>query len=192
MLIIFLTGAFIGAAGLWLAFQYNVEFRCFLFEEVEINLPRSQVDAFVQSILQGDQAEAFRLWEVYDDPSSVKQKSLMKRRAAVLSDMFSANIEPEYRVLDVEWWTTCCEPHVTNNSRSAGGARIRVQFIDENGSPVQYIFDVFTREQPYWGDAAGNPLRDWVIKDVYPREETPLFWQLVFEPQVQYVQLPEP
>jgi hypothetical protein len=28
----------------------------------------------------------------------------------------------------------------------------------------------------YWGDAAGNPLRDWAIVDIYPEGLQPLAW----------------
>ena len=161
ILFIFLAGIGIGASGLWLAIQNNTELRYFLLEQATANLPQAQIAAFAQSIVQDDKTEALKLWEVYDGSSSEQPSALVKRRENVISDLLSSKIAPEYMVLGIEWWTTCCEPSVTNDSRNAGGARIKVQFLDENGLPILYTFDVFTREQPYWGSAEGYPPRDW-------------------------------
>jgi len=188
VLLIFLAGIIIGASGLWLAIQNNTELRYFLFEQATASLPQSKIAAFVQSIAQNDKTTALKLWEVYDDPTSEQQRALMERRENIISNLLSAKIEPEYMVLHVEWWTTCCEPSVTCDSRNAGGARIMVQFLDKNGQPMLYTFDVFTRDQPYWGGAAGYPPRDWVIRDVYPHGQKPLFWIQIYEPQIRYVQ----
>jgi len=192
ILLIFLVGIVFGASGLWLAIQNNTELRYFLFEQATASLPQSKIAAFVQSIVQGDRATALKLWEVYDDPSSEQQNALTQRRDKVISDLLSAQIQPEYMVLGIEWWSTCCEPSVINDSRSAGGARIRVQFIDKNGLPMLYIFDIFTREQPYWGSAAGYPPRDWVIRDVYPYDQNPMYWLLIYEPQIRSIQPQKP
>ncbi|MFZ5878554.1 MAG: hypothetical protein ACOY0R_04230 [Chloroflexota bacterium] len=187
VLLVFLAGIIIGAGGLWLAIQNNTELRYLLLEKATASLPQSTIAAFVQSIVHNDKAAALKLWEVYDDPTSEQQRALMKRREKVISDLLSAKIEPEYMVLHIEWWSTCCEPGVINDSRSAGGARIHVQFLDNNGKPMLYIFDVFTRE-PYWGSAEGYQPRDWVIRDVYPYDQDPMYWLLIYEPQIRHVQ----
>jgi hypothetical protein len=171
---IFLIGIIVGVGGLWFAIQNNTELRYFLFEQATASLPQSKIATFVQSIVQGDRETALKLWEVYDDPSSEQQSALMDRREKVISDLLSAKIKPDYMVLHIEWWSTCCEPSVINDSRNAGGARINVQFLDNNGNPISYIFDVFTREQPYWGGAEGYQPRDWVIRDVYPSGLCPI------------------
>jgi hypothetical protein len=189
--LIFLIGVIVGVGGLWFAIQNNTELRYFLFEQATASLPQSKIAAFVQSIAQGDRETALKLWEVYDDPSSEQQSALMERREKVISDLLSAKIKPEYMVLHIEWWSTCCEPSVINDSRNAGGARINVQFLDNNGNPISYIFDVFTRE-PYWGGAEGYQPRDWVIRDVYPYDQNPMYWLLIYEPKIRYIQLPEP
>ena len=74
----------------------------------------------------------------------------------------------------------------------AGGARINGQFLDNGGNPISYVFDVFTREQPYWGSAQGYPPRDWVIKDVYPYDQNPMCWLLIYDPIIRHIQLPQP
>lgn len=181
----FLVGAGVGAGGLWLIAQRNTELRYYLLERSTVNQPQAQVAEFAQAIAQGERRTAVALWEI-ESPEA--QSELATRRETIVSDLIEAGVDPEYRILQVEWWTTCCEPTVMCDSRSAGGARIAVQFLDENGQRLRYTFDVFAREQPYWGSAAGYPPREWVIRDVYPVGEEPLFWRRVYEPQVRYVQ----
>lgn len=189
---IFLAGIGIGASGLWLIVQNNIELRYYLLEQPTGNQPQAQVANFVQAIVRGDNSSALKLWEIHDDSPSGTQNELVKRRESVISNLIATGITPDYMILGVEWWTTCCEPSVTCDSRNAGGARIKVQFLDKNGSPILYTFDVFTREQPYWGGAEGYPPRDWVIRDVYPDDQEPLFWLLIYEPQIRYIQSSEP
>jgi hypothetical protein len=180
----FLAGIGIGVGGLWLIVQNNVELRYYLLEHSTGDLPQAQIAAFVQAVVRGDRSAALELWEIED---TYEQSELARRRESVISNLVAAGIAPDYMVLGVEWWTTCCEPSVTCDSRNAGGARIRVQFLDENGQPIHYAFDVFAREQPYWGSAAGYPSRDWVIRDVYSHGQEPLFWTQVYEPRIRYV-----
>jgi hypothetical protein len=189
---IFLAGIGIGASGWWLIVQNNIELRYYLLEQPTGNQPQAQVANFVQAIVRGDNSSALKLWEIHDDSPSGIQSELGKRRGSVISNLIATGITPDYTILGVEWWTTCCEPSVTCDSRNAGGARIKVQFLDKNGSPILYTFDVFTREQPYWGGAEGYPPRDWAIRDVYPNDQEPLFWLLIYEPQIRYIQSSEP
>jgi len=39
-----------------------------------------------------------------------------------------------------------------------------------------YVFDVFVRGNTYWGAAMGYPPREWLLRDVYPDGQAPLFW----------------
>jgi hypothetical protein len=128
------------------------------------------------------------LWEISDRTSSEEQIALMKRRDDVITDLLLAKIESKYLIRNIEWWTICCEPNVTNDSRYAGGARITVQFIDQQGLPITYIFDVFTQ----WGSSEPSWSQVWTIRDIYPREQNPMVWLRVYEPQIRYVQFPDP
>lgn len=175
ILLFILVGVVVGVGGLWFAIQNITELRFFLFEQATANLPQAKIAEFVQSIVQGDKDTALKLWEVFEDTSSEQQRALIKRREKIVSDLVSAKITPEYRVLNIDWWATCCEPRVINDSRNAGGARINVRFVDTYGNPRTFFFDVFTREQPYWGGAEGFPPRDWVIRDVYPHDQKPMY-----------------
>jgi hypothetical protein len=189
---VFLAGVGIGGGGLWLAVQNSAGLRYFILNQPTGDQPQAQVAAFTQAIVRGDKTAALKLWQIYEGSSSEKQTAMGKRQQIVISDLMSAKINPEYMILGVEWWTTCCEPNVTNDSRDAGGARISVQFLDKNGLPIGYTFDVFTRDQPYWGGAEGYPPRDWVIRDIYSLDKEPLFWILVYAPQIRSIQSSEP
>ena len=192
VLFIFLIGIGIGASGLWLAIQNIDGLRYFLLDHPTGNLPKEKVDAFVQSIIQGNKTAAVKLWEIHDQSSPEQKNAMEKRQEIVISALLSADINPEYTILEIEWWRTCCEPGVINNSRDAGGARIKVQFLGKDELPIVYTFDVFTHDQPYWGEAEGYPPRDWVIRDVYPENKKPLFLTLLYEPQIQSIQPSEP
>jgi hypothetical protein len=189
IVIIFLAGIGIGAGGLWLIVQNDIELRYYLLERPTGNQPHAQIGAFVQAIVRGERSTALELWEIEDTDT---QSELVRRQKSVISDLVAAGISPDYMILSVEWWTTCCEPSVTCDSRNAGGARILVQFLDKKGEPILYTFDVFTREQPYWGSATGYPSRDWVIRDVYPYDQRPLFWPLKYITQTQSTRFSEP
>lgn len=181
----FLLGLVVGVGGLWLTMRSDGELRYCLLERSMSNQPQAQITAFAQAIARGDRAAALARWEI-DNPSG--QPTLARRRDEVIFDLIAAHVKPDYQVLGVEWWTTCCEPSVTCDSRNAGGARIQVQFLEPTGQPVLYTFDVFAREQPYWGSAAGYPARDWVVRDVYLHGHEPIFWAQVYESQIRYVQ----
>jgi hypothetical protein len=192
ILFIFLAGIGFGAGGVTLASQNQDEIRTIVLAQPTGNSPQAKVAAFVDPVIRGDKTAAIKLWEVNGKSNPERQRAIEKRRESVISDLVATKIKPDFMIREIEWWTTCCEPNVTNNSRNAGGARIKVQFLNQYGSPITYIFDIFTREQPYWGAAEGYRPRDWVIRDVYPEDKKPIFWPLIFESQIQFIQTAEP
>ncbi len=177
---VFLVGFGIGVGALGLAVRDSEGLRYHLLERSGDIRPQELVAAFVKAIVENNRSGALELWKVNGVPM---QEELAKRREMVVSDLMQAGIQPDYMILGIEWWRACCEPSVTCNPRDAGGARISVQFLDGEENPVHYTFDIFTRK-PYWGAAAGYPPREWVIRDVYPEGQKPLFWPLVYEPRI--------
>ena len=175
-LLIFLLGFTAGALALWTVAQNHTELRYYLLEHPTGNQPQVKVDAFLQTITAGDQSAALALWEISNPEAHT---ALTERREHIIDELIAADFDLEYKILRTEWWKTCCMPGVVCDSRSAGGARISVQFIDQEGQPFLYKFDVFARKQPYFGAAVGYPPRDWVIRDVYPSDQNPIFWKLV-------------
>jgi hypothetical protein len=172
-LAIFLIGVGVGAGGFWLVVQNHMELQHYLLGQPAMKPVQAPITHFVQAIARHESATAMTLWEIAEGNT---QEALTQRRESVIADLGNAGIQPDYDILSVEWWSTCCDPSVICDSRGAGGARLRVQLLDKAGQPRSYVFDVFTREQPYWGAAAGYPPREWVLRDVYPYDEKPLFW----------------
>jgi hypothetical protein len=149
-----------------------------LMERVRGETPQARVDAYVQAVLAGDEEAALAAWTPPDPERDEElSEALRQRRRDVTRQLIAAELGEAYTIADVEWWTTCCEPHVTCDARNAGGARIRVQFLDRDGLPIVTVFDVLHRDGAYWGAAAGHPPRRWALYDVYPRGEEPLAWR---------------
>src|SRR5207253_9918275 len=74
---------------------------------------------------------------------------------------------------EVEWWGTCCEPHLVADQRAAGLVRVRLRLVRRDGAAAAYTFDVRTRE-PYPAAGPAFPARQWLLVDVYPSSDEPL------------------
>ena len=142
-----------------------------LLEEALGRTPRHQIASYLSAVSRGDRAAALALWLA---PAS-HQAGLNHRRAAVTDTLLAHGRSLEYRVLDTVWWRTCCEPAVIDDPAQAGGARVQVAISSGSSSEKPYVFDLLV-PGGYWGDAAGNPLRDWEIVDVYDEGMQPLAW----------------
>jgi hypothetical protein len=181
-----LTGALLlGAAVLFPSLRLK------LGERISGNNPEARVRQYVRAVLRGQEATALEAWELFCwQALEDRSEALAERRAAVTRELVHADLQGEFLILNTEWWRTCCEPGVISNPLGAGGARVRVQFIDGHGLPISYIFDVFHRDGPYWGSAMGYPTRHWVLRDIYPLGEEPLYWRMIHVADVR--QLPWP
>ncbi len=141
--------------------------------------PDARVAAYVRAVARGDERAAEALWKV---PSSLPGQSierLQERRRAVTRELATRNLHPTFEVLQTEWWSLCCEPHVVDDSRCASGARMTVQLTADDSSTLTYVFDVFARGGSCWDDDLRLPRR-WVLRDVYPVGAEPLFWRAVY------------
>ena len=140
-----------------------------LLEQALGRTPQHQIAAYLAAIATGDQPAALELWPASQD------HDLLKRRDSMTDKLLARGPSLEHRVLDTIWWRTCCEPAVIDDPAQAGGARIRVVIGGGHEPETTYTFDLLV-PGGYWGDAAGNPLRDWEIVDVYPEGMRPLAW----------------
>jgi len=177
---IILVGIGIGVFWLFTTFPNDIR------EHLTGETPQAKITAYLRAISHHERSAALDLWEL-QAPNPEQYDALRQRREKVTDELLAIGMT-NFTIFDPEWWTTCCEPHVTCSSRNAGGARIQVQILDDKGIPLLYIFDIFAREQPYWGDAMGNPPRQWVIRDVYALGQEPLFWRLVYEPHIRFLE----
>lgn len=152
-----------------------------LLELASNETPGARVSDYLRVIQTQDRAGALEAWTL-PAPNAKSFTSLNERRSQITDELLGRSITG-FTILDTQWWGTCCEPGVTTLARNAGGARLHVQLMDAQGRPWQYIFDVFTNGS-YFGDAIGNPYRHWLLRDVYPSDEPPLFWTLVYSGEV--------
>jgi hypothetical protein len=131
--------------------------------------PQAQIEGYLAAIAEGNRQAALALWLPSKPPAP------QARRESVTDELLSYGAGLAYQTLDIEWWRTCCEPGVIDDPANAGFARVRVAVSGEGKPEAVYLFDVLVPDG-YWGDAAGNPVRHWVIVDVYPEGAAPLFW----------------
>ncbi len=137
-----------------------------------------KVAAYFGAVIEGDERKALAIWQLPDWEgweSSEAAPLLSERRESVTKELIVMGIKG-FDILSIEWWRTCCEPGVIDLPREAGGARIRVQLTSRDNAKCVYILDVFHRETSYWGKAGGYLPRHWVLRDVYPSDQKPLFW----------------
>jgi hypothetical protein len=190
---LFILGSLVGGLlMLWLSGSTAVgAVPATVVERLRGETPEARVRAYADAVLHGDEAAALNAWtlEAHEQPDG-RGEALRARREAITRQLVGAGLVRDFRINHIEWWRTCCEPGVINDSRGAGGARVHVQFLDGDGVPHGYIFDIFHREGPYWGAAMGYPVRRWALYDVYPYDEEPLYWRLVYEPSVRWLAWP--
>lgn len=131
--------------------------------------PQQQIDDLLRTTARGDWDAAMASWSVNDSASD----ELLQRRKEVLGELFGYGPDIQHRILDTEWWTTCCDAGVTQNPRNAGGAVVQVSIGSPTMNERVYVFYLLV-PGGYWGDAAGNPVRTWEIVDIAPEGEPPL------------------
>ncbi len=142
-----------------------------LLEQALGRTPQREIAGYLKATAGGDRSAALALWL---EPAPDNQ-ALLDRRNSVTDTLLGRGAGLQYRILDVTWWRTCCEPAVIDDAAQAGGARVRVAVGGGAGLETTYVFDLLV-PGGYWGDAAGNPLRDWAIVDIYPDGMQPLAW----------------
>ena len=128
--------------------------------------PQARVEAYLKAIAKGDERAALAMWP----PNERLGPDYDERRLAITEKLLALGDDLAYRILDAEWWSTCCEPHVVNDPRLAGFARIKTLINGE-----VYVFDVLaTKGRGCWG--MGGHRWGWRIVDIYPLFGKPLYW----------------
>ena len=144
-----------------------------LIEQVTEETPEARVVAYLEATRQGDEVAAQDCWLPAADPPSPEYAA---RRQAVMEAISALGSDLSFRVLDIEWWRTCCEPGVIDDPRDAGFARLRIAIGGDTDERIIYVFDVLAVGGSHWGEMMGCPLRHWEIIDAYPEGEEPLYW----------------
>lgn len=141
-----------------------------LVERLLGETPERRVAAYLGAVRRGDREAALAAWPLHERaPDELRQ-----RRQAITDELLAIGPGLAYSSGDTGWWTNCCEPGPTNNPDNAGVARLTVFVTGGNDAVLRvYTFDV-TTHSPYWGAAGGNPVRRWLLRDVYPATERPM------------------
>jgi len=143
-----------------------------LVERLIGETPQAKVSSYLALVVSGAREEALALW-----PASERLGPEYEvRRQSLTTELEELGAELSHRVLRIEWWGTCCEPHVITDSQGAGFARLWVEVSGRN-EPRQYVFDLLVRGGSYWGMLEGYPVRHWQIVDIYPPAEEPVYWR---------------
>jgi hypothetical protein len=143
----------------------------YVIEQALGQTPQDQIDQYLADLAKGDRQAALALWL----PPGTSDVALQTRRQSVTDELLAYGSRLEHRVLNLVWWRTCCEPAVIDDPIEAGGVRARVAIRGEQRIESVYRFDLLV-PGGYWGAAAGYPVREWVIVDIYPESAAPLAW----------------
>lgn len=169
----------VGLLFVLVAWNFGIPSRipCFinpLIEKITGETPEAKVAAYLEAIRQGNRASVYNCWRTANEHLGPEYEA---RRQAVTEAISALGSGFSFHVLNVEWWSNCCEPCVIDDPSRAGLARLRVAVGGATEEKVTYVFDVWVTGGPYYGDMMGCPVRHWEIIDAYPEGEEPLYWR---------------
>lgn len=147
-----------------------------LIEKIKNENPEAKVIAYIQTISSGDKEKALSFWKISESYKLSPEycNKIRDRGERITKELIEKKIKPDFTIMRIEWWSTCCVPNVIENSRFAGKAKVYVQLVDSNDIKSAYIFEVIV-PRGYSGELAGHSVRHWVISDIYLESEKPVF-----------------
>jgi|GEM_PF-2647385 len=152
----------------------------------------NHVEVMVNALVRQDENAARELWVIDELSDPSRGLALSERRKVIIDELLAADLDDEFQILNVQWWSApCCEdgPSVTDSYFNADGARIDVQLYNRAGLPFHYMFDIFdTPGAANWGRPGMWAIRD--IYRLYPQREEPLFWRAQYAPTVRTLDWP--
>jgi len=135
-----------------------------------LDTPERRVAAYLGATSAGNEVAALDAWVPY--PSNVLvSDELRARRTALTHELSSLRVGATYAVRSVDWWRTCCEPGLVDGESNAGLARMHVIATDRAGSEHRLVFEVWVKTLTWWGDAAGETVKDWTLYEVHREGE---------------------
>jgi|GEM_PF-1014934 len=166
-----LTVGVLASAPIWCSlFDWALQQTHTAVEQALGETPQVKVEAYLDAVRQGNHGAALTAWPANEQWGAHYEA----RRQQVTNELLALGSSLRYRVVKTEWWSNCCEPGPVSNPANAGVARMHIEIKNEQGYSQLYVFDVVTTQQ-YWGAAgAGNPVRSWLLRDVYPVSERPI------------------
>jgi hypothetical protein len=138
-------------------------------EPLSGDTPQACAEAFLEAVQAGDVETSQALW--HQNPRLGPAFGM--HRGGILEDLLSDGPALAYRIEDVEWWRTCCEPERVQGPELADGARVRVALSGPGTGRATYVMDLVASPGTPGADAGGGTAA-WQIVDVYPEKEPPL------------------
>ena len=136
--------------------------------------PERQIDAFLTATAAGDEARALDAWKVFSGGIH-PLPALLTRRSELTHELAASRVGATHVIRSIEWWRTCCEPGPIDDPANAGLARVHVSATDPSGAPYDLVFEVFVKQLTWWGDAAGETVRDWTLYEVHREAQACVF-----------------
>lgn len=140
----------------------------FGFASIEVP-PETRVAAFLEATARGDESAALSTWQLW--PCCVERPPLEARRIQFTKELTALRVGGQHRILFTEWWTTCCEPAITDDPEHAGRARIFVSATDTSGAEHELVFDIHAEKLGPSLAGPGYDMGPWILREVYRRGE---------------------
>jgi hypothetical protein len=135
-----------------------------------LDTPERRVAAYLGATSSGNEGLALEEWVPYPRTVSFSDE-LRARRTVLTHELSTLRVGATYGVRSVEWWRTCCEPGLVDGERNAGLARMHVIATDQTGNQHRLVFEVWVKTLTWWGDAAGETVKDWTLYEVHREGE---------------------
>lgn len=136
-----------------------------------LDMPERRVAAYLAATSSGNESAALDAWVPY--PGTVLMSAeLRARRGDLTKELTALRVGRTYAIRSVDWWRTCCEPGLMDGEKNAGLARMHVIATDRAGTEHRLVFEVWVKKLTWWGDAAGETVKDWTLYEVHREGES--------------------
>lgn len=141
-----------------------------VIEEVTDKTPKAKIEKYIYAVSAGDREQALIFWTPRSPSGDALGEyggdyELIAQRETITQDLIAKRIDRNFKIKNIEWWSTCCVPRVIDDSREAGLAKVFVELTDSNNIKSDYIF-VLSVPGGYEGDLVGHSVRNWEINSV--------------------------
>jgi len=136
-----------------------------------LDTPERRVATYLSATSSGHESAALDSWVPYPGTVLISDE-LRARRTDLTHELTASRVGRSYAIRSVDWWRTCCEPGLINGERNAGLARMHVVATDEAGNEQRLVFEVWVKKLTWWGDAAGETVKDWTLYEVHREGES--------------------
>lgn len=135
-----------------------------------LDTPERRVAAYLAATSSGNERAALDAWVPYPETVLISD-DLRARRTALTQELTTSRVGRTYAIRSVDWWRTCCEPGRLDGAGNAGLARMHVIATDQAGAEHRLVFEVWVKKLTWWGDAAGETVKDWTLYEVHREGE---------------------